>query len=217
MTDNRKAGIALIAGSIGGIVTMAIHPTGGGTLTADQIVRLATLSGVAHSLGMISMLLLFLGACGLTRLIGREDRLAFSGLVVDAFAVVAILIAAAVSGFIVPGIMRQMVHDAPAAAPVWRIAIASVFQINQAFSRIYSVAASAAILLWSVSGLRHGGLSRFVGVYGCVIAPLVAMLVVVGHLRMNVHGFAAVVLSQAIWFVVAGVEMCRKDVPPALG
>jgi hypothetical protein len=217
MTDNRKAGIALIAGSIGGIVTMAIHPTAAGTLTADQLMRLENLSGIAHSLGMISMLLLFLGACGLTRLIGREDRLAFSGLVVDAFAVVAILIAAAVSGFIVPGIMRQMVHDAPAAAPTWRIAIASIFQINQAFSRIYSVAASAAILLWSVSSLRHGGLSRFVGVYGCVVAPLVALLVVVGHLRMNVHGFAAVVLSQAIWFVVAGVEMCRQDVLPIPG
>src|ERR1700733_8865503 len=163
MTDNRKAGIAVIAGSIGGIVTMAIHPTGAGTLTADQLTRLESMSGIAHSLGMISMLFLFLGACGLTQRIAGEDRLAFSGLVVDAFAVVAVLIAAAVSGFIVPGIMRQMVHDAPAAAPTWRIAIASVFQINQAFSRIYSVAASAAILLWSISSLRHGGLSRFVG------------------------------------------------------
>jgi hypothetical protein len=113
--------------------------------------------------------------------------------------------------------MRQMVRDSAAAAPQWRIAIASVFQINQAFSRIYSVAASAAILLWSVSSLRNGGLSRFVGVYGCVVAPLIAALVIVGHLRMNVHGFTAVVLSQAIWFVVAGVEMCRKEAAPVVG
>jgi len=217
MTDNRKAGIALIAGSIGAMVTMAIHPIGGGALTADQLMRLENLSGVAHSLGMISILILFLGACGLTRRIAGEDRLAFSGLVVYAFAAVAVLIAAAVSGFIVPGIMRQMVHDAPAAAPQWRIAIASIFQINQAFSRIYSVAASAAIMLWSVSSQRNGGLSRFVGVYGCVVAPLVVALVIIGHLRMDVHGFAAVVLSQAIWYVVAGVEMCRKDLPPELG
>jgi hypothetical protein len=217
MTDNRKAGIALIAGSIGAMVTMAIHPIGGGNLTADQVMRLENLSGVAHSLGMISVLILFLGACGLTRRIAGADRLAFSGLVVEAFAVIAVLIAAAVSGFIVPGIMRQMVRDSAAAAPQWRIAIASIFQINQAFSRIYSVAASAAIVLWSVSSLRNGGLSRFVGIYGCVVAPLVAALVIVGHLRMNVHGFAAVVLSQAIWYVVAGVEMCRKELPPVLG
>jgi len=87
----------------------------------------------------------------------------------------------------VPGIMRQMVRDSAAAAPQWRIAIASIFQINQAFSRIYSVAASAAIVLWSVSSLRNGGLSRFAAIYGCVVAPLVAILVIIGHLRMNVH------------------------------
>jgi len=61
------------------MVTMAIHPIGGGTLTTDQVMRLENLSGVAHSLGMISVLILFLGACGLTRRIAGEDRLAFSG------------------------------------------------------------------------------------------------------------------------------------------
>ena len=42
MTDERKSAIALIAGSIGGIVTMAIHPTAGhGPLTPNQVDALA--------------------------------------------------------------------------------------------------------------------------------------------------------------------------------
>ena len=41
MTDDRKAGIALIVGSLGGILTMAIHPTGTASLSADQIAHLA--------------------------------------------------------------------------------------------------------------------------------------------------------------------------------
>jgi len=46
------------------MVTMAIHPIGGGTLTTDQVMRLENLSGVAHSLGMISVLILFLEPAG---------------------------------------------------------------------------------------------------------------------------------------------------------
>jgi len=207
MTDDRKSGIALIAGSFGGIITMAIHPTAGGPLTPEQVEHLATASAIAHSLAMISFVLVFLGACGLVRRMAAADRIAFSGLVVYGVACVAVLIATAVSGFIVPDMMRLMAHDVPAAAQQWRLMISSIFQINQAFSRIYTVAASLAIILWSVSALRNGGLSRKVAAYGCVIAPLIILGIVSGHLRMNVHGMGAVVLGQAIWFVVAGTEL----------
>ena len=50
MTDDRKAGIALIAGSVGGILTMAVHPTGAASLTADQVAHLSLVSAAAHSI-----------------------------------------------------------------------------------------------------------------------------------------------------------------------
>jgi hypothetical protein len=50
--------------------------------------------------------------------------------------------------------MKHMVRDVAAATSQWQIVIAGIFQINQAFARIYSAAASTAILLWSVSALR---------------------------------------------------------------
>jgi hypothetical protein len=214
MTDDRKSGIALIAGSFGGIITMAIHPTGGGPFTPEQIEHLATASAIAHSLAMISFVVVFLGVCGLVRRIATADRIAFSGLVVYGLACVAVLIATAVSGFIVPDIMRRMAHDVPAAGQQWRMIITGIFQINQAFSRIYSVATSVAIILWSVSALRNGGLSRKVAIYGCVIAPLIVLGIVIGHLRMDVHGMGAVVLGQAIWFVVVGTEMYSAGAEP---
>lgn len=207
MTDDRKSGIALIAGSFGAIITMAIHPTAGGPLTPEQVAHLALVSAVAHSLGMVSFVFIFLGACGLARRIAAADRIAFAGLVTFGFACVAVLIATAVSGFIVPDIMRRMAHDVPAASQQWRMIITSIFQINQAFSRIYTVAASLAIILWSASAFRNGGLSRKVAAYGCVIAPLIIVGILIGHLRMDVHGMGAVVLGQAIWFVVAGGQM----------
>jgi len=207
MTDDRKAGIALIAGSLGGIVTMAIHPRGAVSPTADQVAHLSIVSGVAHSLALLSVLLLFLGACGLTRRLAAADRISFAAIVTYGFACVAVMIAAAVSGFIVPDIMKHMMRDVPEAARQWQIVIAGIFQINQAFSRIFSVGSSIAIILWSVSVLRNGGLGRRVAIYGCVVAPLIIVGIGVGHLRLDVHGMTVVMLGEVIWFIVAGVEL----------
>jgi hypothetical protein len=210
MTDNRKSGIAMIAGSLGGILTMAIHPTGTASLTAAEAAHLSTVSAAAHSLAMASVLLLFLGACGLQRHITSVDRLSFVAIVTYGFACISVLIAAAVSGFIIPGIMRQMADDVPAAAHQWQIVIYGIFQINQAFARIFTVCASVAIILWSVSVLRNGGLGRGIAIYGCIISLLTILSIGMGHLRLNVHGMAIVALSQAVWFVIVGVQLLSR-------
>ena len=216
MTDDRKSGTALIAGSLCGILTMAIHPTGAASLTPGQAAHLALVSGIAHSIAMLSFLLMFLGACGLTRRLAafartpNPDRLAFAAIVTFGFACVALLIAATVSGFIVPGILRHMARDGAAGAPQYHLIVDAVFQFNQAFARIFSVAASAAIALWSVSALRNGGLGRGIALYGVIVAVLLTAGIVVGHLRLDVHGMAVVVLGQAIWFIVTGAQLCRE-------
>ncbi len=217
MTDNRKSGLALIAGSVGGIVTMAIHPTSAGVLTPAQFERLATVSAIAHSLAIVSFVVMLLGVIGLSMRLGASDRLAFSGMVVFAVGAVAILIAASVSGFIIPNIMKEMIKDAPTDAPQWRIVVAAIFQINQAFASIYAVAASIAIGLWSISALRNGGLLRGIAIYGCVIAPIIVIAICSGHLRLNVHGMAVVVFSHAIWLIVAGTQLWNdtRDTLPA--
>lgn len=207
MTDDRKSGSVLIAGALGLIVTMALHPIPTASLTAEQVVRLMRMSGIAHSIAMVSALLLFLGASGLTRSIQAADRIAFAALVTFGFACIAVLIATAVSGFIMPGIMELMLRDTPANARQWQIVSTGIFQINQAFSRIYSVAASLAMILWSVSALRNGGFRRGVAIYGCIGAPIVVIAIAIGHLRLDVHGMAAVVVVQAAWFILVGTQM----------
>lgn len=207
MTDDRKAGIALIAGSLGGIFTMAIHPTGPLSLTtADQIAHMSLVSGVAHSLALFSVLLLFLGACGLTRRLAAADRISFAAIVVYGFACVAVMIAGAVSGFVVPGIMKHMIRDVPAAMHEWQIVIVGIFQINQACSSIFSVGASIAIILWCVSALRSGGLGRGVAIYGCVVAPLI--ILGIGHLRLDVHGMTVIMVGLVIWYILVGWQLC---------
>lgn len=204
MTDTRKAGFALLAGTLGGFVTMAVHPT-------SHSSHLAIVSGAAHGLALVSLLILFLGTCGLYRLLNGTDRLAFSALVVFGFAVIAVTNAAAVSGWVVPNLLRLMEKADRSAEPQWRIAIASIFQLNQAFSRIYSIATSAAIVLWSIAALREGGLSRPLSIYGCLAPSILALFVISGHLAMDVHGFTIVTVTQGIWFFWSGLVLVRQS------
>lgn len=209
MTDDRKAGIALIAGSLGGLLTMHIHPSGAVAITTQaQADRLATMSAAAHSLALVSVLLLFLGACGLTRRLWAPDRISFAAIVTYGFACVAVMLAAAVSGFIVPDIMKHMVRDVPANAHEWQLVMAGIFQINQGMAQIFSVGASVAIILWSVAVLRNRGLSLWLAVYGCIAGVAIIAAISSGHLPLNVKGMALVMLGQALWFLAAGGELC---------
>ena len=147
----------------------------------------------------------------MARKMAAEDRIAFAALVSYGLACVAGLIAASVSGFIVPEIIRHMAHDAAANAGQWNMIIYAVFQINQAFARILAVASSVAIVLWALSALRNGGLSRWIAVYGCIVAPLVMVGIGSGHLRLNVHGMALVAIAEAVWFIVVGAQLCSSS------
>ena len=57
------------------------------------------------------------------------------------------------------------------------------------------------------------GLTRFSNAFRQV-PELIIVGIGVGHLRLNVHGMAAVWLGQAIWFILAGAQLCAlpKDV-----
>ena len=159
---------------------------------------------------MVSVLSLFLGACGLAQYLAAADRIAFAATVIYGFSCVATLIAAAVSGFIIPAIMEQMVRDIPAAAHQWQIVISAIFQINQGFARIFALGASAAVILWSVSALRNGGLGRGVSIYGCLSALLTMAGVGSGYLRLDVHGMGIIALGQAVWFVIVGTQLLAR-------
>lgn len=207
MADHRKSGILLIAGSLGLLFTMAFHPSGASSVTSEQAAHLSFVSGLAHSLALLSVLLLFLGACGLTRSIAAPDRLSFAALVTYGFSCVAVLLAASASGFIFPGILKDMIRDVPSAAHQWQITLDAVSQINQAFGRISVVAASFAIILWSVSVLRNGGFSRGLAVYGCIISALVILGIVLSRSRLDVHRMAAIALGQGVWFILVGSHL----------
>jgi hypothetical protein len=195
MTDNRKGGVALIAGALGGIGTMILHPTARDLFAPGQLASMAQLLVGVHALAVVSMPVLFLGALALSRLVASPDRLAIAALVVYGFALMAVLVAAVVDGFVAPGLAREIMTTAPPASEGWRIALHYNGFLNQAFARVFLVASSTSIVLWSVSILRSRMLGRGVAIYGLLVGPAVVIAVVSG-VRLDPHGAGLLILGR---------------------
>ncbi|HEX7958280.1 MAG TPA: hypothetical protein VF493_00080 [Terriglobales bacterium] len=212
MTDNRASGLALIAGSAALIITMAFHPTGHQVMhemtSPDRFAIIARLSIAVHALALAAMVVLFLGACGLWLRLSPSRCLALAGLVSYGFAMVAGMVTGTLNGFVAPRLMQRMMNHSEA-KQAWDTALTYSADVAGALASVLVVTSSVAILLWSIAIVRRGLLARGLGIYGCIIGPLIAVAVLSGHIRLNVHGFGLVVLLQSAWFVIAGVQLLR--------
>jgi hypothetical protein len=205
MTDNRLSGIALIAGSVGMIITMGLHPSG--HVAPAQMEPMLRMLIAVHALALASVPVMFLGAWGLVRRRGMgADRMDIAGLVLYAFALIQVANAAVADGLVTPGVLRQMAASAGNAAAIdgWKMISHYNFFVNQGYAQVFVAASSVAILLWSVAMLRKRDLSQGLGIYGCVLGAITLLALLSGHLRLDTHGFGAVALGQSIWFIIAG-------------
>ena len=212
MTDERVSGLALITGSVAGIITMSLHPTGHELFEPGRFAAVAHMAIAVHALALVSLPVLFLGAVGLSRRLGGT-MLSTAGLTAYAFAAVATMNAAVASGLVAPVIGREILQAASPTLEVWKLLFHYNSAVNQAFAMVYVVASSAALVLWSSAILSTRSLPRGVAIYGCVLGPLTVFAMHIGHLRLDVHGFGMIILSQAAWFITAGILLMRSHAP----
>lgn len=214
MTDDRKGGLALLAGTLGMLVTMSIHPSGHELFEPGGFETARRLAVGTHALALASMPLSFLGTLALARRLAGPDRLAVAGLVLYGFALVAGMVAAAISGLVAPELARGMLDAAAGERALWNALLEGNHEVNQAFAKILVFGSSAAIVLWSAAILRSHALARWVGLYGLVASAVVVLALGSGHVRLDVHGFGLIVLAQAVWFLAVGVQLVRAGAAP---
>ena len=218
MKDNRLGGIALIIGAVSGMITMTLHPVAGAhPITPEQFEKIARLMVGVHVLAIAGIPFSFLGALVLTRRLDSPGRIALTGLVIYGLGLVAVMIAPAMSGLVGTEIIRKMIAHA---GEQWHTLMEYNYLINQAFAKIFVVASCSAIALWSFVMVRNRALSVALGLYGLVLAAILLSAMVTGGLALDVHGFGLVIFGQAIWFIVAGVFLCRtaaNDSPQKTG
>ena len=218
--DQRKIdGGALALGTLASLVTMALHPRGGtgeALRDGESLSRAGIAAVVSHSIAIAGIPLLLLGLWGLSRRLGWDSalvRLAFAAYAVGSAAV---LNAAVMSGFVATGTAMVIRAATPEGGKVVQSFFAYTFVLNQGFAKVYVVASSAAMLLWSARAIRLGGGWRGAGIFGVCAGAAAAALVLTGTLPLNVHGFGIVVLLQSSWTLWMAALLTRSESVPAL-
>jgi len=210
MSTNRNAAIALFAGSIGGLVTMALHPTGHDVVRNASAGAANTLATALHILALLSSPLLMAGTLALTLRFRARRDVAIAAYIFFAAATVAVIIAAVSSGFVAPSVLRGYAEADEPARAVMLNALAYTGRVNQAFAMVYVTFSGAAILLWSVAALLGGEMPRSFAWFGMPLGCALILGIVSGYLRLNVHGFGLVVLGEGVWMVWAGALLWRS-------
>ncbi len=214
MTENRLAGLALIAGSCGTLITMAFHPQG--HITSAQLPGMIRMLILVHGLALACVPVLFLGTWGLSRRLITPSRLNVAGLVLYAFGLIAVMGAAIADGLVTPRVLEQIVAsaDSQQTMETWRMIQRYTFIWNQAFAQVFVVASSAAIVAWSAAAWRSRTLPHGLAIYGSILGLVTVVTLFSGHLPLDVHRFGAIMLWQSIWFVIAGVVLWTSDPAP---
>jgi hypothetical protein len=211
MNDNRLSAIALIAGSAGLIVTMAFHPTGHDLFAPGQLEHTIRINMAAHALALATIPISFLGALGLSIFLNSTNRLSVCALVCYAMAQIAGMNAGIFSGLVAPRMAQLSANATGPTSDAWKLAFRYTGELNQAFAPVLVIASSLALILWSCAILRGEHKMRALAVYGLAIGTLTIVAVGSGHFHLNVHGYGMVVLTQAIWFVAAGVQLWNVE------
>lgn len=188
---------------------MSLHPVAGAhPITPEQFEKLVILMIGVHVLAIAGIPFSFLGALALTRRLDSPGRIAMTGLVIYGLGLVAVMIAPAMSGLVGPEIIRKMIAHVPGTEQ-WRTLMEYNFLINQAFAKIFVVASCSAIALWSFIIVKNRALPIAIGIYGLLLDPVLVIAMMTGGLSLDVHGFGLIIFGQAIWFIVAGILLCR--------
>ena len=207
----RLSGWALIAGSVGILVTLVLHPNERGLCDSAQVESVARMTIVVHSIALFALPFLFIGGLGISRRIGWDSPAAVAALVFFGFALAAMMNAIVIDGLVTPGLARAMVKAGSDQAAAWKVALNHNGLLDGAFMNVFLLASSLAIALWSVAIVRTGAVARVIGILGFLLSAGTIIALVTGLLGRNLHLFLLVLVGQAIWFLSNGVQLCRSN------
>lgn len=209
--SNEKAGAwALILGALSFVALMAFHPS---HVEGPPIVGSLTLSAIVHGTAFATQPILLFGFWSLTRWIG-DRALARVGFCFYALAAILTILAASMSGLIIPQIIAVAHHAAGALMPgpvdpnsLQPLANYSVW-LNRTFAAIHVVYFAVAMLMWSIAWSRSGVLGWIVRAVGGVVGLGVIAWAVSGTMTLEAQrGALLVTIVQMLWTLLAAVAM----------
>jgi hypothetical protein len=209
MNLDRAGATALIVGAIAYIALMAVHPSHVGAPVLGHL----SLSALVHGAALFFGPVLAFGYVALTARLGLARPLPALGLAFCLFGAAFGMMAATMSGLVIPEIV-QAAH-LPAgenAAPDQLAALQRTLQaqanytiwLNRSFAQIHYAMFSLAMIAWSIAWTQTGLAGFIVRVLGMVLGLAVLAWQLSGQSNLEAqHGALVVTLAHALWSMMA--------------
>lgn len=207
MRQDSAAGLALVSGSLAGLATMLLHPTGHDLMRDFQ--RVAATNRAVHALAIAGAIATMYGLVGLSRLFKDRRSTVDAGLICYALGSVAVVLAAVASGFVGTELTARVLQGGASANDAYAPVLYYNWVLNQAYTKLFAVTASVGILLLSLAMIREPLFGRALGLAGIALGGTAAAATLAG-LSMDIHGFGAIVLAHGIWLVWSGVKLLQR-------
>jgi hypothetical protein len=203
-TFEQNAGLSLIIFTILLVVTMVIHPAGG---SIEKLIRISNLIIITHAIAILSLPFGLVGFWGLTKKIGMEHFASVLGFAMMALGLVAVMMAAAANGLIMPIYLQDYKDASPETIETIRPVLRYSFAINHAFDYIYTAAFCIAMLCWSITILTTKKLAAWLGWLGIILALAAAIIFISGVAVNSLFGFRLFVASIIAWIALVGLKL----------
>jgi len=203
----RKAGISLIIFTILMTFTMILHPAGG---SVEYLLKIINVIIITHAIAILSLPFALAGFWGLTRKIGTDNFLAILGLSFISFGLIAVMIAAAANGLVMPLFIQTYKDASPDTIVLMKPVLRYSFSLNHAFNYIYTGAFCLAILCWSITIIHTKKLPLWIGWFGVATAFAAVIIFITGMGIPGLHAFRLFVSCLVLWILMVGIVLSRK-------
>jgi hypothetical protein len=223
----------MIAGQVGLLLTLSLHPSG--KITPAQVDQMVHKLIAVHSIALAGLPLMILGALGFSRMLSsfnrnshsnsNRNRLSVAAFVIYSFAIAAILSGIVIDGLVMPHILPHLAEAAQASAAassagqpaasaagdVWRALFKYNGYLDMAFVQLSLVATAIAVITWSVA-MWVGAFPRAIAIYGLILGVIALVALFSGALGAE-HALMIIVFAQATWFLTVGGLLCTRPDP----
>jgi hypothetical protein len=206
--QSRLAGGLLIAAALLSVLVMSHHPStsGHGLAALKGLASIGPQAAVVHGMMLVLLLAQVIGQAGLATRLGWHRLVVQGAFLAQLAGALAIAGAAVINGFALATLAQRMVDAGFTAPGQYKPGLWALFAQAKGWEQASTGAWAIALLLW---GLAVWPRRRWLGLAALPLA-LVPAAGGLGLLPLNVIGYGAVVVSQAVWMVCAGVLLLRQ-------
>lgn len=199
----KAAGISLLTGAVFATMTMALHPVGG---SLEEIARKKGVFLFTHSLALFTIPFLAFGFWGLATALFTKSRLSFLSFAISCFALIAVMVAGTVNGFVLPGFASNY-SGSTVDGTVLRAVRDYGWILGSSMNYIFIAGLSLAIVMWSVITIATRQLSVWLGWYGLLIVAGTALGLLLKFNFNTKYGFGIFIFMIVSWLIIASLQL----------